>query len=384
MLDKSKMILACVGVITFSIIIFLLMILTGSDVAPQPITEPPVSARYQLAHTQSVTLSVRSQGEFKARTQTEFVSEVSGNVVWLNDSLIAGGQFQSGEVLARIDDRDYKTALSSASNAYSRADSELKLATSEYKRVSKLLSAKLVSQASYDGARRSLEVANAAVQDAKSQLAKVKRDLAKTELKAPFTGVVRNKSVDLGQFVNRGQIVASLFADDAIEVRLPIPDSQVNYLNIPLGSTANDGVISGNVRFTAQFAGQLNEWQGTLLRTEAEIDAKTRMITAVVGVDPKANSNGLPPILGLFVAAEIAGKTVENAVLLPRGALTEDGRVLIINDDDTLSFRSIDLVRIQDNQLVITGGISANERVVTSPIQTVVDGMRVSPYRVGE
>jgi len=383
MLEKSKMVLACVGIIAVSVVIFLLMIATGTDVEPQPIKEPPVSARYQVAQAQAITLNVRSQGEFKARTQTEFVTEVSGKIDWLNESLIAGGVFRKGDILMRIDDRDYNTAVASASNAFARADSEHKLAQSEYKRVSKLLDAKLVSQASYDGARRSIEVANAALQDAKSQLAKAERDLAKTELRAPFDGIVRDKRVDLGQFVNRGQVVASLFADDAIEVRLPIPDSQVAYLNIPLGGVAIDTSVSGNVRLTANFGGQLNEWQGTLLRTEAEIDAKTRMVTAVVGVEPSVNENGLPPILGLFVAAEIAGKVINSAILLPRSALTEDGRVLVIDDNDRLQYRTINLLRVQDNSLVIVEGVEVGDRVVVSPIQTVVEGMRVSPYKVG-
>lgn len=365
-------------------LIFGVMMATGDRIAPTPKKEIPKAVKVQTVTQSSLQLTVRSQGEFRPRTQTQFVSEVSGALTYIDNALIAGGKFARDQLLARIDDRDYRSALESAKSARNRASSELALAKAEHSRLSALFNSGLVSKTAFDSSKRSFDVATAAMNDAKASVTKAERDLSKTELRAPFSGTVSEKMVDLGQFVTRGQVVAALYANGSIEVRLPIADSQVRYLDLGFGGTDSNTEPASLVSLSANFGGIDHQWQGQLLRTEAEIDARTRMITAVVGVDTAQNDQGLPPIVGLFVGAKINGKVIDNAVKLPRVALYGNDQVLVVDADNRVDIRRVTVLRIQDDELVITNGLNNGERVIVSPLDTVASGMLVTPFIKGE
>ncbi len=357
--------------------IFAVMLATGEHVEPQPRVEQPQSVRVTEVTLAPLQLTVKSQGEFRPRTQSEFISEVSGAVTWLSPTLSSGSAFKKGDILARLDDRDYQSALESTRSVHKRAESELALASAEFERIEQLYQSSLVSKTSYDSAKRSFDVASAALREANAGLSKATRDLEKTELVAPFNGVVRERHIDLGQFVSRGQGVASLYANDSIEVRLPIADNQVRYLDLAFD---DQQMGDASVRLSAVFGGVEQHWSGELLRTEAEIDSRTRMITAVVGVNNSPNEQGLPPVVGLFVSATISGKQLDNATMLPRLALRDDSTVAIVDADNRVELRKVNVLRIQNDQLVIDDGLVTGDRVIVSGVELAVSGMLVAPY----
>lgn len=348
----------------------------------QPVEPEPVATaiRVIIVNPERVRLKVRSQGNVVPQMESELIPEVSGRVNWISPALVAGGYFKQDEALLRIDDRDYRSKVERGQAQVARAKAEDDHARFELKRLQEMAKNKLTSQSQLQSAVRSQRVAEAGLKDAEIALIQAKRDLWRTEIRAPFAGLVRSEKVDLGQFISRGQSVGSIYASDSVEVRLPIADSQLAYLDLPLGHRGKlPAELSPNVVLTTRYGGQEYQWNGRLVRTEAEIDAKTRMVQAIVRVDNRINE-GRPPLpVGLFVNAEIEGRWVDDVISLPRAAMRNGNQVLVVDASSRLRYRNVDLLRLDRDQVLIRAGLQPGEMVCISPIQTVIDGMRVKP-----
>lgn len=353
------------------------LMMTSVDVQPT-VPEPiPRVVKVIEVNPQTIRLTVDSQGTIAPRTQSELVPEVSGRVVEVSPALAAGGHFRKGDILLRIDDADYRTALSRAQATVQRSQAELELARFEHDRQMQLEGQQLASRSQFQQAERTLKVAMAAVSEANTALKQAERDLRRTELRAPFDGRVRNERADVGQFIQRGTSIGTLYASDTVEVRLPVADRQLAFLNIPFGYQGDiDSPDAPRVTLSAEFAGKKLKWEGTIVRTEAEIDAQTRMVNVVAQI----RTNNDPQLsVGLFVAAKIQGREVDDVIVLPRAALRGNDRVLVVDSDDRMYHRDITPLRLYEDKVIVQSGLLAGERVCVSPIQTVIDGMRVSP-----
>lgn len=329
-----------------------------------------------------VQLKVHAQGTVSPRTETELVPEVAGNVVWISPNLVSGGYFEPGEPLLRIDDRDYQADAQRATAAVERARAEHELALFEYERATDLYERQLISRAELESNTRALRVAEATLQDTRLALETARRDVERTTLYAPFSGLVRSEQVDVGQFVSRGTSIARVYATDSVEIRLPIADQQLAYLNVPLGQRGElDESFAPEVRLTAEFAGQRQQWRGRMVRTEAEIDPGSRMVYAIARVQAEESDRQdiLAPPVGLFVQAEIDGIAEDDIVVLPRAALRNGDQVLIVDTENRLHFRTVEVLRVYRDEAYISGGLEAGELVSVSALQTVVEGMRVQP-----
>ena len=133
---------------------------------------------------------------------------------------------------------------------------------------------------------------------------------------------------------------------------------------------------------SASYAGKEYQWQGKLVRTEAEIDASSRMLYGVVQVE-SIQSKELPPLMvGLFVQAQISGRRVEDVIIVPRVALRENNQVLVLDDDNSLHFRKVNVLRIQRNNVLINQGLKSGDKVCVSSLPFAVDGIKVNPVMV--
>ena len=224
-------------------------------------------------------------------------------------------------------------------------------------------------------------MSHAALRETRAALDQAERDMARTEVRAPYTGRVRATSVDVGQFVNRGAPMATLYATDYAEVRLPIPDDDLAYLDLPLWHRGDKAAEGPEVVLSARFAGGQHSWRGRIVRTEGEIDPRSRMVHVVARVeDPYAPSDGRPPLaVGLFVEAEIQGRRAEGVYVVPRAALRASGTVYLIDADERLRIRTVEVLRSTREQVIVGAGLSDGDRVVVSPFDTAVDGMHIRP-----
>ena len=365
-------------------ILGIFLFLAATLMATAPILEP--SSVEKLATTvrvveiqpKSVQLKVNSQGSVMPATESQLIPEVSGKVAWMSPNLVAGGYFDNQEMLIRVDDTDYNTKLNRAKASLTRAEAEQQHAQFEYRRMQSLVKRNLVSRSQLENSLRAYRVAEASLQDATANFSQAEQDLARTQIRAPFAGLVRSENVDIGQFVSRGSPIATIYAGNQAEVRLPIADRQLAFLNIPVSIRGEiPREFQPEVTLTAQYAGQTLEWKGNIVRSEAEIDVSSRMVQLVARVE--SNSNPVPLSIGLFVSAEIQGLAAKNVVVLPREALRNDNQVLVVDDENRLRFRKIETLRLYQDDLLIQAGLKAGERVCISPIQTAIEGMVVNP-----
>ena len=365
-------------------ILGIFLFLAATLMATAPVLEPSsvdklaTTVRVVEIQPKSVQLKVNSQGSVMPSTESQLIPEVSGKVSWMSPNLVAGGYFDDQEILIRVDDTDYKTKLDRAQANLARAEAEQQHNEFEYRRMQSLVKRNLVSRSQLENSLRAYRVAEASLQDATANFNQAEQDLARTQIRAPFAGLVRSENVDIGQFVSRGSPIATIYAGNQAEVRLPIADRQLAFLNIPVSIRGEiPQEFQPEVTLTAQYAGQTLEWKGKIVRSEAEIDASSRMVQLVARVE--SNSNPVPLAIGLFVTAEIQGLAANNIVVLPREALRNNNQVLVVDEDNKLRFRKISMLRLYQDDLLIKGGLNVGERVCISPIQTVIEGMIVNP-----
>jgi RND family efflux transporter MFP subunit len=360
------------------------LLLTRPSVAPEPPAPVVPLVRVTPVRVEPHRFVVKTHGTVAPRTQTELVPEVAGRVEWVAPALLSGGSFEAGDALLRIEKSDYEVAAEQARAALQRAKSEFDRASSELARRRELASRDIASAAQLEDAESLERVSAAALREARARVERAELDLERTELSAPYAGRVREESVDVGQFVNRGQRLATIYAIDWAEVRLPVPDEELAFLELGAlepGAPASEDAAGPLVTLRAEFAGRPHVWQGRIVRTEGEIDPRSRMVHVVARVeDPygRAAQDGRTPLaVGLFVEAEIEGNALERAIVLPRTALRGGDRVLVVDAEDRLRFRDVAVARRMGDSIVLSGGVEAAERVVISPLSSVSDGMAV-------
>lgn len=354
------------------------LLATSPELEPTGVEPIPTAVRVREVSTEAIQLSVHSQGTVIPNTESELIPEVSGRVVWISPALVNGGYFEVGEPLLRLEDNDYRSTLERARSSLTRAEAEFEHARFEYQRLKSLEDRQLASRSQIENQLRAYRVTEASLRDARAAFEQASRDLSRTEIRAPFTGLVRQEAVDFGQFVSRGQPVATIYAGDQAEVRLPIADRQLAFLNLPLGARGElPADQQPNVTLTADYAGQTLTWHGKIVRTEAQIDTSSRMVHVIARVSNKEQD--VPLSVGLFVNAEIEGLLVDDIVVMPRNALRNGNRVLVVDADNRLHFRDIDPLRLYRDEVLIQSGLAPGERVCISPLQTAIEGMTVKP-----
>jgi RND family efflux transporter MFP subunit len=348
----------------------------------RPQVVPPL-VRVVPVIKQDVDLSVASQGTVEPRVESQLVPEVSGRVVRVSPALVDGGFFEEGEVLLEVDPFDYRQALveqrarvAQARLRLAREEAEADVARREWIDLGRGDEANPLTMR-----EPQLADARAAVEAAEAMLQRAARDLERTTIRAPFDGRVRRKQVDVGQYITRGAPVATIYAVDAAEVRLPLPDREIAYLDLRLDYRDEANAAGGpEVILRSDFAGQVREWSGRIVRTEGEIDPKTRMVHVVARVDDpygrERDDGPMPLAVGMFVHAEIGGRTVRDVAVLPRAALRAGDRVWIVNDDH-IRFRPVQVLRAERDVVLISGGLENGELVCISPMEAVTDGMKV-------
>ena len=346
-----------------------------------PVVTPP-AVRVQTVAFESVDLTVSSQGTVQPRTASQLVPEIAGTVLDVSPAFAVGGFFEEGDILLEIDPYDYQQALIAARSQLAQA--QLRLAQEEAEAEVARREWEEIGQGDANPLTLRLpqvEDARAAVASAEAAIDRARRDLERAEVRAPYAGRVQTKDVDVGQFVNRGTAVGRIYAVDSAEVRLPLPDEELAYVDVPMSYRGTQQQAGPAVTLSADFAGRRYSWQGRIVRTEGEIDPVSRMVHVVAEVDdpyaPGPDPTRPPLAVGMFVEAEIAGRRVDDVVVLPWAALNGRDQVLIVDDDGRLRYRQVDILRSTSEHVLVQGGLAAGERVSISALDAVIEGMAV-------
>jgi RND family efflux transporter MFP subunit len=306
----------------------------------------------------------------------QLVPQVSGKVLGTAASLVSGGTFKAGDELLKIDPIDYELAVTLAAARVGDADAKYALAQEESEAAIQewrdlnpgVKPPDLVAR------KPQLSAARAKLEAEEADYRKALLQLERTRLRAPFDGVVSEKMVDIGQYVTPGKQVATLYGTAAVEIVVPLESEHLQWFHVP-GFTGEAGE-GARAAVLVAIAGKTREWSGRVMRAEGRVDEKTRLINVVVRVnEPYARK---PPLaVGLFATVEIEGRSIENAVLLPRAALRAGDQVWVLDKDQRLHFRQVEVARISKTGVLVVDGLTTGEQVVVSQMKAVTDGMRV-------
>jgi len=338
------------------------------------------------AKKKTVNISVKAQGTVTPRTQTTLVSEVSGLITEVSPSFQVGGFFKKGDILVRIDDRNYradvKRTQAAVASARTRLATETGLADNARSDWERNRTHTGANRNATDLALRKPQLAEAlaSLEYALADLEKKRGDLQRTIIRAPYDGLVKEKKADVGQFVGAGTQLAVTFAIDYAEIRLPLPDNELAYLNLP-DTMKGAGTKGPKVLLTAEIGGEQHTWEGSLVRTEGVFDERSRVLFAVAQVrDPYSRETGgwsAPLRIGTFVQAVIEGRIAEDVIILPRGSLRPGNRIWVVDEDNTLRQRNVDILRAGEELIYIESGLEDGQLVCITPLENPLPGTQV-------
>ncbi len=314
----------------------------------------------------TTNFEVRSQGTVRPQTETILSAEVSGTITRISPKFLAGGVFRANEVLMRIDPTNYEVAVDQANALVVQREIE-------YEGAKKLRSQGYRAESEYASAA-------AALATAKAEQVRARRNLERTYIRLPYEGIVRSKEADIGQFVNPGTRLGITFSTEYAEVRLPLTDHDLAFVELPgaaavteTGSAAGPAVLLSAVQ-----RGVSQEWPATIVRSEGVVDEKSRVTYAVARIaDPyRLHTEGHALPMGTFVTASIQGTAVADVFRVQNTAIRSSNRLLLVDAESRIRMRTVDVIRA-DSQFTYITGLTDGDRVVVSALESPFDGMAV-------
>ena len=340
---------------------------------PKAAPEIPITETF-LANPSSLTLTVKTQGTIEPRFKIAISSQVSGLVIATSKEFFPGSYFTKDETLVSIEKADYEYAVAKAESQLAAARqrvAEEKGRALQAKRQWQQLGS---SEANALFLREpQLAAANAAEYAALQELDAAKRNLTRTQISAPFNGRIMDKFVDVGQFVSPGARLVEVHATDAVQVRLPLTDRQIALLDLPLTEEDSIRLEIGEqdaikVDLAARFGGKIWGWVGKIVRTEAQIDVKSRLVYAVAEIENpfiSEKESGRPPLApGMFVSAEIRTREFEGVTVIPRNLLRNDSTIPILNEENRFNYLPITVLKSNKENAWILG-LKSGTKIVT-------------------
>ena len=335
------------------------------------------------ARREPVIFRVNTQGAVTPRTESILVSEVSGQIVEVASNYVAGGFFREGELLLRIDPRNYQSALKSAQANVARVQTQVakenalaNFALDDWKTLRDLnASTGPIS----DLALRKPQLAEAIAESisAEAALEKAQEDLNRTSIRAPYDGMVQEKRADVGQYVNTGSQLALIFATDYAEIRLPITQRELALVDLP---SADGSSLPLPVTLTSQAGKIQHTWQGLIVRSEGVFDSASRVLYVVAQVEDPYNQSGRNGELlriGTFVTASIQGRFGGALFTIPRHALQRGETLWIIDEQQKIYPRDVQIVSTDEEYAYVDGGLVNGDRYTITPIDQPLPGMPV-------
>lgn len=342
----------------------------------------PIVRTVEAELVEGYRYQVSAYGTVEPASKVAIVSEVSGKVIWQSDRMKSGGMFRKGEGMYRIDDTVYKAAVDAKTAALKEAEYSLQKIEEEAAISNKEWE---IWNSTGGGVRKpgalvsygpQLEAAKSAVQSAQSALVSAQSDLAKVLYKAPFSSVVSDESIEIGKIIRVGESAGTLVGTESYEVYVPVSAKDAVRLTF---SEDAEKASDGYIELTEGKDGW--RWPVHAERILPDADSKTGMLKAVLRIEnPFDTENGVKPILplGASVKAVLMNRARAEMVRIPDEALQEGGVVWVLTPDSRLQIRSVTVTEKRGDHAYIGTGLSAGEKIITSPLKGAVDGMNVN------
>lgn len=366
----------------------LTFVMIKSRTSPKPHETPYLGPLVEAAELtkSSHQVVVRATGAVQARYEVNIVPQVKGRISEISPQMVVGGMLRKGELLFAIEDVDYQLAIESA--RFNLAQSELELlrneklaevASQEWRALNPQASEEPDPLVVYEPQLKSARAQRVAAQAGVKQ---AEINLQRTRVVAPFNGYVRSEQLEIDQFVNAGTVVATVAGTDQVEVVVPLPLDELAWLRVPRNDTAQNG---SSAQVELQSGGQTYRWQGVITRALGEIDPRNRMARVVVTVDdPVARDdkgvnllNNLLP--GMFVDVHLQGEEIADVFAVPYAALHDNDTVWIVDDENRLRIREVDVLRREREEILVSSGLAAGQKIVLTNLSGAAEGMLLRP-----
>lgn len=351
---------------------------------PEPQTRPQFKTTTSVEATRveksDYPVFLRTQGTVIPSREGSLVPQVAGAITFVSPNFVVGGEFSEGEVLLQIDPSDFEIALTLAEATFAQARASLAeeqaradQAAADWNRLGR-------SGKPSDLTLRKpqLAAARAALEGARAEVQRARLDLDRTNITATYSGRIRAKFVDLGQYVNRGTNLAEIYSSEKVEIRLPLNNQQLGFVDFSNPDTP--------VTLGANVGGIAQQWEASIARTDGAIDENSRQLFTIAEVSNPypVSSDRAPLLIGQFVQAKIAGKTLSDVFVIPRSALREDREVLIVDNLNTLQTRAVNIIWKDAEVAVINEGLQEGDVLSLTALGSVTNGTRVRATIDGE
>ena len=330
---------------------------------------------------QKVNLIPKSSGiEFKASLEAsdEGVAscKVGGTVVQI---LFESGKYVSqGEALVKLDDQDARnnlkaaeSQLSAAQTSLTGAEVNLQLAQNDFNRKKVLYDSNAISKVDLENAEAALRIAQAnlelvkaGIQTSRVNVENLKDSISNAIIKAPISGIMDEKNVHLGEYVNPGTMLAKVKTTDPIDAVIEVEQNNLEYIKV--GQKAQVKVGENNLKV----------YEGTVKSVDVSADSSSRVSKCKIQLDNK--NQELKP--GIFALVEISGNEKVEITAIPIEALigNQDSYHVYINDNGIARKRNVTIGETDKNVVEIKNGIQKGESVICSNVNTLQDGEAIS------
>ena len=359
-MKKWAQIIAVLVIGLLGVIIFSLLVATKPEAST--ITKEKILPVVKMWRAQSGEhqVIIQTQGVVEPIQITALASEVSGKIEYLSPNFEVGQRFKKDEILLSIDASDYEAVQAKAMAEL--ADAKLALSKETALSEQALRDWKALGEGEEPNElvlrKPQLESALARVVSAKAGVEKAERDLEKT-------------NVELGSLISQGSVVGSVYSADRFELRLPVSINEYDFVDIEK---------SAEVIFETNISGTRYSWNGKLLRSESKVDQSSQSIFLVAEIQNSlSNKKFLVP--GVYLKAKVLGKVLKKTYSIPRAAIFDRNKLIVILEGNSISIREVKIVRSERDVVIISSGIEDGDRVVTTPISNAIEGMKVEVYQ---
>ena len=423
------------GILILAIIVSVLLVTLSPDPPRRPPNIQAPLVQTVLLDSRSGVLEVAGSGTVRPRAQVAIAPQVSGKVVYVSPALVSGGRVQEGQLLAQIEQADYENALRQAEADVAQqqvnlmqAEEEATIARQEYERYQQREADRrsFDAYASIDendfaarigGAERVDAEPAATGQDPGSLVLRVPQQRAaaaalaraeavlkdaqlafnRTRIVAPFAGYIRSESIDEGQFITQGQVIAEIYAANEIEVVVPLSTDEASMIPELWNKQPDRDDLLIPAHVLMGYGGQTYRWDAYVHRAEAALDPTTRTVDVVVRVPQPFDggvvvqppgemsllTNQSPPLLvGQYTSVRIEGSEMDQYYVIPRRALRVNDQIWTIKDDSLLHIKPIQVLQKVGDEVFIVGELDMNTEVVVSDLSAATENMKVRPNRV--
>ena len=368
-------------VVVISAIVAVWMMQSGPKAKPRAKTRNAVLVDVRAIELGSHTTTVSIMGTVKPQREVALKPRVSGEIIKVGENLIPGGRFNKGEELLAIDPSDYKLVVRQLASEVARVESDMqvelgrqRVAQKEYE-----LLGESVSEVEKTLMLREPQLENnrALLEGTRARLEQAQLDLKRTSVRAPFNAVVMSREVNLGTRVSPSTTLATLVGSDSYWVEAPIPASQLQWISI--GQEDNDSGSPVHIYDSVAW-GPNRSRSGQLVGLTAMVEENGRMAKLLAEIpDPlslqPATSEQPKLLLGSYVRVEITGKLLPKAAAIERNLIHNGDQLWIMDEVGRLDIRTVEIAFRGQDQVLVTGGVSHGEKLITTNLPSPVQGM---------